>query len=83
MAPIKWRNRSRECEAHFDEDEGTPLIPKSERFEIVKDIVQSADLNLLLDYKYLIIASGLAIIYALSLDLTHILPRYFNVRNIN
>jgi hypothetical protein len=49
------------------------------RFNFPIELFRASDLDLLLDYKYLILSSGLSIVYVLSQDLNDILPTLFTV----
>lgn len=51
----------------------------SDKRSLVNEIARVSDVDLLLDYNYLIISIGLAVIFAISMDFTNILPVFFNV----
>lgn len=86
LAPIKWRN----SDCHFRNDnnncndlEKQPLLPckheKQKHLIVAREIVQASDLDLLSDYKYLVISVGLSFIFALSTDFTKMFPYFLAV----
>ena len=89
LTPIKWRS----CEEHHDHysnrinnnnvEECQYLLPKTvevSQNSVTTKIVHAADLELLVDYKFLALGIGLSFILAMSVDLTKLLPTFLTVR---
>lgn len=50
-----------------------------ENHSVMRDVVKASDLDLLMDYNYLVISIGLAFVYAVSIDSSSVLPGLLTV----
>lgn len=92
LTPIKWRSCDENHDHHSNRinnnnniEECQYLLPKNgeiSQSSVATKIVHAADLELLVDYKFLAISIGLSFILAMSVDLTRILPTFLTVREL-
>lgn len=74
----------------FEDEEQTPLLAsssgqcsstkcKDEKHTVIEDVIRASDLDLFMDYNFLVISIGLAFVYAVSIDFSSVLPELLSV----
>lgn len=84
MPSIKWRNCNEQCcIQNCQDEEQQPLLNQAQcpstKNTVMEDVVKASDIDLFMDYNFLVISIGLAFIYAVSVDFTNTLPGLLNV----